>query len=127
MRFRVFVDTPADFDKWVKHQLEGPVKTDRRIAAAAGAKIFADAPCAICHTIKGVSGFSKEYTYGFRGPDLTHFGSRGTMAGSMLDNTPENVRDLDHGSRRGQARRQHADAGTQRPRTKRSGCLSGKP
>ena len=38
-----------------------------------------------------MSGFSKEYTYGFRGPDLTHFGSRTTLAGSMLDNTPENV------------------------------------
>jgi cytochrome c oxidase subunit 2 len=59
--------------------------------AAAGAKIFADAPCAICHTIRGVSGFSKEYTYGFRGPDLTHFGSRATMAGSIMDNTPANL------------------------------------
>jgi cytochrome c oxidase subunit II len=90
MRFRVFVDTPEDFDKWVKHQLEGPVKPTAGDAAAGG-KIFANAPCAICHAIKGVSGFSKQYTYGFRGPDLTHFGSRGTLAGAMLDNTPENV------------------------------------
>ena len=90
MRFRVFVDKPADFDAWVKHQLEPPVKPDSG-PAAAGAKIFADAPCAICHTIKGVSGFSKDYTYGFRGPDLTHFGGRGTLAGAMLENTPENV------------------------------------
>jgi len=91
MRFRVFVDTPEDFDKWVKHQLEAPDKPPANSSAAAGAKIFANAPCAICHAIKGVSGFSKEYTFGFRGPDLTHFGSRGTMAGSMYDNTPENV------------------------------------
>ncbi len=90
MRFRVFVDTPEDFDKWTKHQQEDPVRADGGDAAA-GAKIFADAPCAICHTIKGVSGFSKEYTYGFRGPDLTHFGSRGTLAGSILNNTPENL------------------------------------
>jgi cytochrome c oxidase subunit 2 len=90
MRFRVFVDTPADFDKWVAHQNEAPVKPTEG-PAAAGAKIWADAPCAICHTIKGVSGFSKEYTYGFRGPDLTHFGSRGTLAGSILENTPKNV------------------------------------
>jgi len=91
MRFGAFVDTPADFDKWVKHQLEGPDKPPPDSPAAAGAKIFANAPCAICHAIKGVSGFSKEYTFGFRGPDLTHFGSRGTMAGSMYDNTPANV------------------------------------
>jgi cytochrome c oxidase subunit 2 len=90
MRFRLFVDTPADFDKWVAHQNEAPVKPTEG-PAAAGAKIWADAPCAICHTIKGVSGFSKDYTYGFRGPDLTHFGSRGTLAGSIMENTPKNV------------------------------------
>jgi cytochrome c oxidase subunit II len=90
MRFRVVVDTPADFDKWVAHQNEPPVKPAEGDAAA-GAKVFANAPCAICHTIKGVSGFSKQYTYGFRGPDLTHFGSRTTLAGSILDNTPDNV------------------------------------
>jgi cytochrome c oxidase subunit 2 len=90
MRFRVFVDSAADFDRWTKHQLEDPVRPDAGDAAA-GAKVFADAPCAICHTIRGVSGFSKEYTYGFRGPDLTHFGGRGTFAGAILDNTPENL------------------------------------
>jgi cytochrome c oxidase subunit 2 len=91
MRFRVVVDTPEDFDKWVKHQLEPAAKPPATGSVAAGAKIFANAPCAICHAVKGVSGFSKEYTYGFRGPDLTHFGSRGTLAGSILDNTPKNV------------------------------------
>jgi len=90
MRFRVIVDTPSDFETWVAHQNSLPVKPAEG-AAAAGAKIFANAPCAICHTIKGVSGFSKQYTYGFRGPDLTHFGSRTTLAGSILDNTPDNV------------------------------------
>jgi cytochrome c oxidase subunit II len=90
MRFRVFVQSPTDFQQWVKHQLEPPLKPASG-PAAAGAKIFANAPCAICHTIRGVSGFSKEYTYGFRGPDLTHFASRGTLAGAILDNTPQNV------------------------------------
>jgi cytochrome c oxidase subunit II len=90
MRFRVFVQTPADFEQWVKHQLAPPVKPSGG-AAGAGAKVFANAPCAICHTVRGVSGFSTQYTYGFRGPDLTHFGSRTTMAGSILDNTPQNV------------------------------------
>jgi cytochrome c oxidase subunit II len=90
MRFRVFVETPDQFKQWVAHQLTPPVKPQSG-PAAAGAKIFANAPCAICHTIRGVSGFSKQYTYGFRGPDLTHFGSRATMAGSIMDNTPQNV------------------------------------
>jgi cytochrome c oxidase subunit II len=91
MRFRVFVDTPEGFAEWVKHQLSPPAKPASESAAAAGAKIFANAPCAICHTIKGVSGFSKEYTFGFRGPDLTHFGSRTTLAGAIMSNTPDHV------------------------------------
>jgi cytochrome c oxidase subunit II len=90
MRFRVIVDTPSDFEAWVAHQNSPPIKPTAGDAAA-GAKIFANAPCAICHTIKGISGFSKQYTYGFRGPDLTHFGSRTTLAGSILANTPQNV------------------------------------
>jgi cytochrome c oxidase subunit II len=90
MRFRVFVDTPEAFKQWTAHQLEGPLKPAGG-PAAAGAKIWANAPCAICHTIKGVSGFSKDYTFGFRGPDLTHFGSRTTLAGSIMDNTPADV------------------------------------
>lgn len=90
MRFRVFVDSPEDFAAWTRNQIADPVKVDEG-PAAAGAKVFANAPCAICHSIRGVSGFSKEYTYGFRGPDLTHFGSRGTIAGAILDNNSTNL------------------------------------
>ncbi|HZP46147.1 MAG TPA: cytochrome c oxidase subunit II [Candidatus Binataceae bacterium] len=90
MRFRVFVDTPEQFDAWTKHQLSAPVHPTEGLAAE-GAKIFADAPCAVCHTVRGISGLSPQYTYGFRGPDLTHFGSRGTIAGAIMDNTPENL------------------------------------
>ena len=98
MRFRVLVDTPADFDRMGQAAAnEPPVKPAEGVPPP-GAKIFADAPCAICHTVKGVSGFSKQYTYGFRGPDLTHFGSRGTIAGAILDNTPRKCRAMDHES-----------------------------
>ncbi|HLK86648.1 MAG TPA: cytochrome c oxidase subunit II [Candidatus Binataceae bacterium] len=90
MRLRGFVQSKDDFDAWVKHQQAAPV-TPESGAAARGAKIFADAPCAICHTVKGISGLSPQYTGNFKGPDLTHFGSRTTLAGSILDNTPENL------------------------------------
>jgi len=90
MRLRGFVQSKADFEKWVKHQQSGPV-TATTGAAADGAKIFANAPCAICHTVRGLSGFSPQYSGGFKGPDLTHFGSRTTLAGSILENTPENL------------------------------------
>ncbi len=90
MRFRVVVDTPDGFKRWTAAQLSPPVEP-KQTAAADGEKIFKNAPCAICHQIRGISGFSPQYNYGFRGPDLTHFGSRGTLAGSILENTPENV------------------------------------
>ncbi len=60
-------------------------------SAAAGAQIFANAPCAICHTVKGLTGLSPQYSGTFKGPDLTHFGSRSTIAGSILENTPKNL------------------------------------
>ncbi len=40
--------------------------------------------CTTCHAIKGVSS-------GYIGPNLTHFGSRTTFAGSIYVNTPANV------------------------------------
>lgn len=90
MRFRVFVQTQDGFKKWMDHQLKPPVNPGSG-PAAAGAAIYKNAPCAICHQIRGVSGFSKQYTYGFRGPDLTHFGSRTTIAAGILDNNPKNL------------------------------------
>lgn len=90
MRFRAFVSTKESFDRWVKQQQSPPV-TPTGGSAVAGAQIFANAPCAICHTVKGLSGFSAQYKGDFKGPDLTHFGSRTTLAGSILDNTPENL------------------------------------
>lgn len=90
MRLRAFVDTKQGFAKWVKQQQAPPVSPSAG-AAAAGAQIFANAPCAICHTVRGISGFSKQYTGGFKGPDLTHFGSRTTLAGGILTNTPQHL------------------------------------
>ncbi len=90
MRFRAFVDTKDGFDRWVKQQQSPPVMPTSG-PAAAGAPIFANAPCAICHTVKGISGFSKQYSGKFTGPDLTHFGSRSTLAGGILSNTPRNL------------------------------------
>jgi cytochrome c oxidase subunit II len=90
MRMRVFVDTEEGFKNWVAHQRTPPVQPKGQ-EAMAGEKIFRNAPCAICHSIKGISGFSKQYKYGFRGPDLTHFASRTTFAGSIMKNTPKNL------------------------------------
>ncbi len=85
MRFRVFVDSPADFARWQSAQLAGPVSVPPVSQTVTdGARVFANSPCTTCHTIQGVS-------RGYIGPELTHFGSRSTLAAGVLANTPDNV------------------------------------
>ncbi len=86
MRFRVFVETPQEFAEWEKAQSAAPIAvasiTDP--AAQEGAKIFSNSPCTTCHMINGVS-------KGYIGPNLTHFGSRTTMAGAIEANNSADV------------------------------------
>lgn len=87
MRFRVFVDTPEQFHAWTTQQTApaaapDPVKASTPVEA--GAQLYASNLCVTCHAINGVSTQRV-------GPDLTHFGSRTTLAGSILDNTPEQL------------------------------------
>jgi cytochrome c oxidase subunit II len=86
MRFRVMVETPEQFASWEKSEQAAPATANQNVspAAAEGARIFANSPCTTCHRIDGVS-------KGYIGPDLTHFGTRTTLAGGILPNTPANV------------------------------------
>ncbi len=86
MRFRVMVETPEQFAQWLDHQKEAPALADAITdpSAAEGARIFANSPCVTCHRIDGVS-------KGYIAPDLSHFGSRTTLAGAIMPNTPDNV------------------------------------
>jgi cytochrome c oxidase subunit 2 len=83
MRFRVIVHPPAEFEQWVKAQQAPPVESPDPLAQQ-GKDLFAKSACVGCHTIAGVSG-------GQLGPDLTHFASRRTFAGSLMTTTPENL------------------------------------
>lgn len=91
MRFRVIADSTDDFTAWVANQQAPPVAPTGD--AQAGAQLFANGTftvkgtqyqCVACHTIQGVS-------QGQVGPNLTHFASRTTLAGSTLENTPDQV------------------------------------
>jgi cytochrome c oxidase subunit 2 len=79
MRMLVVVHPAAQWPAWIAHQ---------RAAASAsqtdGAALFARSACVGCHTVRGVSA-------GLVGPDLTHFGSRRTVAAGLLPSTLENV------------------------------------
>jgi cytochrome c oxidase subunit 2 len=83
MRFHVVVHTREDFDKWVAAQQAPPVDPQGE-QAQQGKALFTQLPCVGCHAVRGLSG-------GAIGPDLTHFGSRKTLASAMLPNSAENL------------------------------------
>ena len=84
MRFRMFVDTSDDFAMWEKVQAQPATAPATNTAEERGAQIFANSPCTTCHTINGIS-------KGYIGPDLTHVGSRGTIASGIFKNDPEHL------------------------------------
>jgi len=85
MRLRLFVDTQQDFDAWVQRQLATAAQPPAG-PAQQGAELFQRSACIGCHTIRGTNAQGKV------GPDLTHVGSRKTIAAGILDNTQENLK-----------------------------------
>lgn len=83
MLIRVYVDTPAQFQAWVKNQ-QKPAVDDPEVAA--GRHIFETQACVNCHAIVGTA------AKGTYGPDLTHLMSRATIAAGAATNTPDNLR-----------------------------------
>jgi cytochrome c oxidase subunit 2 len=83
MLLRVYVDSPADFNAWVRGQQQ-PANQDGK--EAAGRHVFESTACLNCHAISGTNGTGRF------GPDLTHLMSRSTIAAGAAENTPENLR-----------------------------------
>jgi cytochrome c oxidase subunit 2 len=80
---RVYVDTPDEFDAWVRAQQQ-PIAEDE--SAMPGRRIFETTACINCHTVRGT------VANGRFGPDLTHLMSRTTIASGAAENTPETLR-----------------------------------
>ena len=80
MRTLVFTHSQNDYDTWADAQ------RDPSIAASGetqpGLDVFLAKGCIGCHTIDGVPS-----AVGLVGPDLTHFGSRTTVAANILEKT----------------------------------------
>ena len=81
MRMRVKAVPREEFDRWVAQQKAPAVEVP---AAAEGKTLFAKNSCVGCHTIRGVS-------TGVIAPDLTHFGSRQTLAAGTRPNDLDNL------------------------------------
>ena len=81
MRFVVFVQTAADFTRWVTQQQQAvPLPSSEN--EALGQQVFLREACSGCHTISGTT------AHGTLGPNLTAFGGRATIAAGVLPNTP---------------------------------------
>jgi cytochrome c oxidase subunit 2 len=83
MLLRVYVDSPEDFDAWVRGQQQ---RTNQNEKEAAGRHVFETTACVNCHAVGGTNGT------GHFGPDLTHLMSRRTIAAGAAENTAENLR-----------------------------------
>jgi cytochrome c oxidase subunit II len=90
MRFTVHVQQQADFDTWVAAQLVPSPIPAEGTAAAAGYETFTQL-CVACHQAH-VTGPGGVEEIGTRlAPDLTHFGSRETLAAAIMANTSEHL------------------------------------
>jgi cytochrome c oxidase subunit II len=83
MLIRIVVQSPDEFDRWVRDQQQA---TSVATNAAEGRKAFFANSCVNCHTIRGTSAQGKF------GPDLTHLMSRETLAAGAVSNTADKLR-----------------------------------
>ena len=101
MGLRVQVLSDADFEKWVaKEQVGSPLvngaKLDPAVDSIAktdtivtkGRAAFIAGGCISCHAMVGTP-LASALT--LRGPNLSHVGSRTTLAANMYENTPSNL------------------------------------
>lgn len=85
MAFPVAVLEREAFDAWLAEQ-SGPAQEPVTLQAIRGRELFSANGCSACHTIRGTS------AAGVIGPDLTHVGSRMSLAAATLPNeTPHMV------------------------------------
>lgn len=80
MAFVVVAENAEEYKKWTIGQI-APASHPPGAEAKAGEAVFMSKPCAACHTIRGTN------ASGTSGPDLTHVGSRQTLAAGLLDVT----------------------------------------
>lgn len=84
MAFWIVADTQEQFNAWRQNQtqLSVPPSTDSQ---RRGQQVFLTSTCVMCHAINGTPAGSNF------GPNLTHVGSRNTIAAATLSNTREHL------------------------------------
>jgi cytochrome c oxidase subunit II len=84
MRMLVIAQPQDQYDAWIKAQQDS-AKDPVDSVAARGEHVFLGTSCVMCHAISGTSAAAHT------GPDLTHIGSRQTIASGILPNTEGNL------------------------------------
>jgi cytochrome c oxidase subunit 2 len=79
MRIVVVAHEPDDYERWLAAQRQ-PAAMPATPLAVRGQELFVSRACGLCHTIRGTRAL------GSVGPDLTHVGSRLSLAGNSLPN-----------------------------------------
>jgi cytochrome c oxidase subunit 2 len=80
----VFADQPDRFRAWLD-DMERPAQTPATPEQRQGQAVFLSNQCASCHTIRGTA------ARGEVGPDLTHLGTRTTLAALTIPNRPDDL------------------------------------
>jgi cytochrome c oxidase subunit II len=84
MSFYVIAEPQDKFRAWMQAQLQ-PAPAPADPVLQHGQQVFLNYQCVYCHQIRGTT------AAGQNGPDLTHFGSRRTLAAGALPNTAGNL------------------------------------
>ena len=84
MGLTVVAEDPIAFRDWAARELTGGLPP-RDSLALEGQRLFVGGPCSLCHTVRGTSAVAQI------SPDLTHVGSRLTIAAGTLPNTLGNL------------------------------------
>lgn len=79
MSFHVVAQDRPDFDAWLRAERGPAVRNEGE-----GARLFVASGCGACHRIRGLDGAT-----GRVGPDLTHVGSRRSLAAATVRNDVE--------------------------------------
>ena len=84
MAFWVVAEPPDQFESWMSNQLK-PAVTPSNTDELRGQEVFLNNGCVLCHAIQGTP------AAGQTGPDLTHFGTRLSIAAGTLPNNKGNL------------------------------------
>jgi len=82
MSFHVVAHPPDEYADWLASEA-APAQEPGTSEQRRGAKVFRDAGCGGCHTVRGTN------AKGMIGPDLTHVGSRRSLGAATLPNNAQ--------------------------------------